>query len=68
MNISVAALARIPVLISPRKPTANAKAYAERGTPGAVMGKAWPGPVGHLGGEDSLIGPAARGASWCVVM
>jgi hypothetical protein len=39
MNMSLAALDRMPVLTSPRNPTANANANADSGTPGAVEGK-----------------------------
>jgi hypothetical protein len=37
-NMSFAALLRIPVSTRPRKPTANANANADRGTPPAVAG------------------------------
>ena len=38
MKMSLAALDRIPVWTNPRNPTANAKANADSGTPGAVAG------------------------------
>jgi hypothetical protein len=72
MKISFAALDRIPLSTKPRNPTANANENADRGTPGAVAGYAWPGPGAHATAAGSPIcvvtGPDVRFASSCVVM
>jgi hypothetical protein len=54
MKMSFAALDKIPLSTNPRNPTANANENADRGTPGAVAGYAWPGPGAHATAAGSL--------------